>query len=65
MNWNTTENCSQIIYHPSFMVHWWVLVHSCVVSTRMESSSVVCGGYVELIENREFWLSEDRKRFWS
>jgi hypothetical protein len=19
MNWNTTENCSQIIYHPSFM----------------------------------------------
>ncbi len=26
MNWNTTENCSQIIYHPSFMVLWWVLV---------------------------------------
>jgi hypothetical protein len=21
------ENCFQTIYHPSFMVHWWVLVH--------------------------------------
>jgi hypothetical protein len=29
----------------------------------MESSSVVRGGYFELIENREFWLSEDRERF--
>jgi hypothetical protein len=65
MNWNTTENCSQIIYHPSFMVHWWALVHCCAVSTRMEISSVVRGGYFELIENREFWLSEDRERFWS
>ncbi len=26
-NWNSTENCLQTTYHPSFMVHWWVLVH--------------------------------------
>jgi hypothetical protein len=65
MNWNITENCSQITYHPSFMVDWSVLDLCCVVGTRMEKSSVVRGGYFELIENREFWLSEDRERFWS
>ncbi len=27
-NWNPTENCFLTTYHPSFMVHWWVLVHS-------------------------------------
>jgi hypothetical protein len=27
--WNPTENCFLTTYHPSFMVHWWVLlVHS-------------------------------------
>jgi len=26
-NWNPTENCFLTTYHPSFMVHWWVLVH--------------------------------------
>ncbi len=26
-NWNPTENCFLTIYHPSFMVHWWVMVH--------------------------------------
>ncbi len=31
----------------------------------MENTSVECGGYIELIENREFSLSEDRQRFWS
>jgi hypothetical protein len=22
------KNCLLTIYHPSFMVHWWLLVHS-------------------------------------
>jgi hypothetical protein len=26
--WNPTENCFLTTYHPSFMVCWWVLVHS-------------------------------------
>ncbi len=27
-NWYPTENCFVTTYHPSFMVHSWVLVHS-------------------------------------
>ncbi len=25
--WNSTENCFLTIYHSSFVVNWWVLVH--------------------------------------
>jgi hypothetical protein len=52
--WNPTENCFLIIYHPSFMVHWWVLVHSghanhghnCMNAKKLPCSSgqyVSCG----------------------
>jgi hypothetical protein len=34
VNWNITGNCFQTIYHPSFMVHWWVLVTCLWVVSR-------------------------------
>ncbi len=50
VKWNPAENCFLTTYHPSFMVHWWGLVHSghanhghnCINAKKLPCSCFFC-----------------------
>ncbi len=49
-NWNPTENCFLTIYHPSFMMHWWVMLNFGPV----EWSLYLCAGKCALFHCCEY-----------